>query len=183
MSGHDQSRVVDGIMCLLTEALEGKCVGYPRPRLASLNSLPNTPAANALNFRAGGIFNFAPLKYGNADSFTQIINVKHFAEEDLSGITTDVRRGEWADDGYAFGQHGEVNEISLDQLHQVKNEGGEKEPTYVMTSLPGKTRVVSKRNKRGAQDTDSILRISMTLCTLCHCGGCLRECVRMEGQR
>ena len=124
-------------MCLLTEALKRQCIGYSRTRLANLNSLPNAPAANALNFRAGGILNFAPLKYGKADSFTQIINVKHFAEEDLSGITTNVRRDEWADDGHAFGQQSEVNEISLDKLHQVENEGGEKEPTYVMTSLPG----------------------------------------------
>lgn len=132
-----QSRVVDGNMCLLTEALKGQCAGYSRPRLASLNSLPNTPAANVLNFCAGGILNFAPLKYGKADGFTQVVNVKHFAEEDLSGIATDVRRGEWADDGYPFGQHSEVNEISLHKLHQDENEGGEKEPTYVMTSLPG----------------------------------------------
>ena len=86
---------------------------------------------------AGGLLDFAPLKYGKTDGFTQIVDVEHIAKEDLPGVTTNVRRGEWADNGYAFGQQSEVNEISLDTLHQVENDGWEKEPTYVITSLAG----------------------------------------------
>lgn len=61
---------------------------------------------------------------------TQIIDVKHFTEEDLSSVTTDVRRSEWADNGYTFGHHSQVNEISLDDSINSRK-GRERNGTHV----------------------------------------------------
>ena len=125
---------------LLTEALEGQCVGYSGRRLAILDGLPDTPAADILDFwcLGGKVLDFVPLKYGHADLGTQVIYIKHFTEEDISGVAADVvRRSEWANDGYTLGQHGKVDEVSLRKLSKARGERRENlsKPTNVMTSL------------------------------------------------
>jgi len=59
---------------------------------------------------------------------TQIIDVKHFTEEDFSSVTADVRRSEWADNGYTFGQHGQVNEVSLDDSINSRRRAEKRDP-------------------------------------------------------
>jgi hypothetical protein len=103
----------------------------------NLDSLPDTPATNILNFRGGKILDFVPFKYGNTNPFTQVIDIKHFTEEEISRIAAYVRRNKWTDDGHTFGQHGKVNEVSLGTLNEAWGERRNKEPTYVMTSLAG----------------------------------------------
>lgn len=85
----------------------------------NLDTLPDTPATNILNFRGGDILDFVPFKYGNTDPFTQIVDVKHFTEGDVSSVVANMRRSKWADDGYTFGQLGKVNEVSLGTLNEA----------------------------------------------------------------
>ncbi len=106
---------------LLTEALKAQRTGYSGPRFANLDGLPDTPATNILNFRDGGgkILDFVPFKHGHTDLFAQIVDIKHFTEEDISGVAADVRRNEWANNGYTFSQYGKVDEISLGTLSEA----------------------------------------------------------------
>ena len=84
------------------------------------NSLPDTPTANIFNFLAGGIFDFVPLEYRNANRSTQILDVKHLAEKDGAGIAADMRRSEGANDWHTFSQQSEVNEVSLRTLSRFR---------------------------------------------------------------
>src|SRR6266404_5570241 len=88
-------------------------------RFVKQDGLPDTPATNIVNFRVGKILDFVPFQYGYTDFFTQILDIKHFAEEDISGVATDVGRSESANDGYTFGQHGKVYKISMDTLSET----------------------------------------------------------------
>lgn len=59
---------------------------------------------------------------------TQVVDIKHFTEEDLSSVTTDVRRSERADNGYTFCQHSQVNEISLDSSINARMREEKRDP-------------------------------------------------------
>ncbi len=107
------------IWILLTEALMKDSIGKAGRRFATLDGLPDTPATNIVNFRVGKILHFMPFEYGYTDLFTQILDIKHFAEEDISGAVIEVNRNESANDGYTFGQHGKVYKISLDTLSET----------------------------------------------------------------
>ena len=120
---------------LLTEAVKGQRIGISRLRFANLDSLPDTPATNIFNFRGGEILDFVPFKYGHTDPFTQVVNVKHFTEWDISSIAANMRRSKWANDGYTFGHQGKINEVSLGTLNEAYGEWRKEELTYVMTSL------------------------------------------------
>jgi hypothetical protein len=110
-------------MHLLTEALKVQRIGTSRRRFANLDSLPDTPATNILNFRGGEILDFVPFKYRHTNFFTQIVDVKHIAEEDISSVATNVRRSKRADDWYSFGQRSKVNEVSLGLLSKPEANG------------------------------------------------------------
>ena len=80
-----------------------------------------------------------PLEYGNTNGSAQVIYVKHFAKINIADIGASaagncMRGREWANDGYTFGQHSKVNEVSLDMLRQSVGEIRNK-LTYVKTSL------------------------------------------------
>ena len=122
---------------LLTEALKGECIGYSGRRFANLDGLPDTPATNILNFRGltGKILDFMPFQYRHTNLVTQVLDIKHFTKESISGITANVRRSEWANDGYTLGQYGKVDEIPLGKMSKAWGEWRKKDPTYVMTSL------------------------------------------------
>jgi hypothetical protein len=60
-----------------------------------------------------------PFKYGHTDLVTQIVDIKHFTEEGISGVTADVRRSEYANDRYTFGYDGKVDEVSLGKLSKA----------------------------------------------------------------
>lgn len=98
-----------------------QCIGYSGRRFANLDGLPDTPATNILNFRgrSGEILDLVPFKYGNTDLVTQVVDIKHFAEEGISGVATDMRRGEWTNDGHTFSQQGKVDEVSLGKLSKA----------------------------------------------------------------
>jgi hypothetical protein len=100
--------------------------------------LPDTPAADVFDFIAMGFLDFAPLEDGYANSFAQVIYVKHFAKIDIARIKAagnSMRGSEWANDGHTLGQHCKINEVSLGTLRQVVGEWRKKELTYVMTLL------------------------------------------------
>ena len=100
-----------------------------------MNGLPNTPTAKIFNFRVGGgeVLDLAPFKYGHTDLLTEVVDVKHFTERNVSSVTANVRRSERADDGYTFCQHSKVNEVSLITLNQL-GVRSEKEQTNIRMS-------------------------------------------------
>ena len=81
-----------------------------------LDGLPDTPAADILNFLAGRILDFAPFEYRNTNSFAQIFDVEYLTKRDIASVSTNVRGSEWADDGHTLGQNGKVNEVCLNRL-------------------------------------------------------------------
>jgi hypothetical protein len=97
-----------------TKTLKSECVGDARFRFACLDGLPDTPAADVLNLLTGGILDFPPFEYRNANSFTQIFDVEYFAEKNRASVSTDVGGSERADDRHTLSQQGKVNEVCLD---------------------------------------------------------------------
>jgi hypothetical protein len=94
-----------------------------------LNSLPDAPATNILDFRGGEILDFVPFEYGNTDLSTQIVDVKHFTEEDISSVSANVRRSKWANDGNTFGYQSKINEVSLGTSNvKAEGSGGRRNP-------------------------------------------------------
>ena len=97
-------------------------VPVARFRLASLDGLPDAPAADIFDFGAGRIFDFVPLEYGSANGLTQIVHVEHLAKMDVAGVHAagdGVRDGKWAKDGYTLGQHCHINDVSLENAESI----------------------------------------------------------------
>ena len=119
--------------------MKSKCVGDTRVRFACLDGLPDTPAADILNFLARRILDFAPFEYRNTNSFAQIFDVEYVTEKDVASVSADVGGSERTDDGHTLSQQGKVNEVCLEKLNQlecnVEYRNPKPELTYVMTSL------------------------------------------------
>jgi hypothetical protein len=99
--------------------------------------LPNTPAAEILDFFAGGILDFAPFEYRNTDGFTQIFDVEYVTEKDVASVSTNVRGSEWANDGHTLSQHSKVNEVCLDRLIQRPRVQETRTRTHVCHDIVG----------------------------------------------
>ena len=89
----------------------------------SLDGLPDAPAAEVFDFRAGWILDFAPFDDRHADSCAEPVEVKNFAEGDTAGFAAYVGWSERTNDGHSLGDHGEVDEIALIETCQRGMEG------------------------------------------------------------
>lgn len=78
-----------------------------------LYSFPEVPAAEVVYNVALGVLDLIPLEDLYARLFDETWDVEHLTERDDLCISANVRRGKHGDDGDAFGEDAEVDEIRV----------------------------------------------------------------------